>query len=440
MNHFARVGAILIIGAGLLGGVFFFLSDYYAQVKSYPIWVVFDNALGLQTGARVRMAGVDVGTVGEISLTPENRARLRLNVDKQYGIPKESKFTIASGALIGEKYVDILPGQTRETLQPDEVIEGPDQIQKPFQIEEVGGEVNKLIQDFQKVSQNLDHMLGDPALQRGIVESVVNLARTTARAEQLVLGVQGVVIRNQAQLDRTVANLAEASQELKGAMVDIRTLVSGPQVSGNVTETAVALRTASERLDAVLQDVRDVTADPEVAQNLKQTADNLNQATAYARDVGEKVNRIIGSGKPKLTINLPRPQFQSGTRFMLESAGSGSGQVRTDLTLTLPTGTTSGLRLGLYDFTESNKLIAQRIQQVDPQTAVRYGLYGSRIGVGMDYEASARWNVTADLYDPKFPRLDLRGRYYYTNDLGLVFGVDGIMRQPRAIIGVQWRK
>ncbi|MBI3945725.1 MAG: MCE family protein [Armatimonadetes bacterium] len=440
MGYVARVGIILTVAAVLLGAMFFLLEGYYAQAKSYPIWVIFDNALGVQKGAPVRMAGVDVGQVGDTALTPDNRAQVQLNIDKKYGIPKGSKFTIASGAIIGDKFIDILPARTGETIAKDAIIDGPDQVRKPVQIEDVAGQASKLIGQFQELSEHLNHVVGNPEVQRDIAQSMANLARTTARAEELILGAQGIIVRNQVQVDRMMGNLVEASSELRNAMADVRVLTTDPEVRSDVASTADSLRTASERLDAVIQDVRDVTADPDVGRNLRETAENMAQATAQARDMTERVNKLFGSGRPRITFNLPRPQFQSGTRFILESAGSGAGKVRTDLTLTIPTGKESGLRLGLYDFTESNRLIAQRIRWLDPKTAMRYGLYSGRLSVGMDYDASKRLNLTADLYDPKYPRMDLRGHYYYTSDLGLVFGVDSILRNPRAIVGLQWRK
>ena len=184
--------------------------------------------------------------------------------------------------------------------------------------------------------------------------------------------------------------------------------------------------------------MREVTSDPDVARNLE-TAQN-SETTANARDVTERMSRILGSGVPRVTVNLPRPKFQSGTRVWVETAGSGAGNIRTDLMVNVPTGATSGLRLGLYDFTEGNKLVAQRLHWLDPKTAMRYGIYGGHPGIGVDYDASTRLSLAADLYHPKFPRLDLRGRYFYSNDFGLVFGVDGVLRKPRAIVGLQWRQ
>lgn len=440
MSYVARVGIILTAAAVLLGGMFLLLEGYYTQAKSYPLWVVFDNALGVQKGAPVRMAGVDVGQVGEVELTPDNRARIRLNIKKTVAIPRGSKFSIASGAIIGDKFIDITPARSGERIAEKTVIEGPEQVKKPVQIEDVASEASRLIAQFQELATHLSHLVGNPTTQRDIARSVANLARTTAHAEELFRSAQGLVVRNQAQVDRMMRNLAAASEEMRLAMADVRALTRNPEVRSDVQATVENLRTASERLDAVLQDVRDVTADPEVARNVRESAENLAQATAQARDITERVSRLLGSGQPRVTLNLPRPQFESGTRFLLESAGSGAGKVRTDLTLTIPTGRESGLRLGFYDFTESNRLIAQRVRWLDPKTAIRYGLFSSRLSVGMDYDASQRLTLTADLYDPKYPRLDLRGRYYYTPDLGLVFGVDSILRNPRGVVGLQWRK
>ncbi|HOM80939.1 MAG TPA: MlaD family protein [Armatimonadota bacterium] len=440
MSHVGRVGLILVVGAVVFSGIFYLLSGRYAQRNSYSITVVFDNALGLQYGSKVRMAGVDIGMVADVGLTPDNRARLRLNIDKKYGIPEGSRFTIATGALIGEKFLEILPARSSRLMEPETIVQGPQQVQKPFQIEEVGTEVNKLLADLQKIAKSLDTILSNRDLQRGVVETVTNLARTTARTERLIAEAQEVVLRNQSQVDQTMANLAQASIELRAAIAEVHGVVKRPDLQENVVETAAALRTASERLDAVVQDVRDITSDPDVSRNLRESAQNLSEATAHARDVGERVSRFLGSGQPKITVNLPKPKLQSGSRFVIEAAGSGSGNTRTDVIFTLPTGQNTGLRLGLYDFTEADKIIAQRVHWVDPKTAMRYGIFGGHPGVGMDYDISRKFSMSADLYHPKYPRLDVRGRYFLTKDLGTVFGVDGILRQPRAIVGIQWRQ
>ncbi|MDH7570160.1 MAG: MlaD family protein, partial [Armatimonadota bacterium] len=216
MSYAARVGAILLVGLLLLGGVFFYLSDRFWRARSYTVTVIFDNALGLSKGAKVRMAGVDVGVVGDITLTPDNRARVPLLIEKGRQIPEGSVFTIASGALIGEKYVDIAPGASGTALKPDTVVEGP-QVKKPFQIEEVGGEVSKLIADFQGIAKNLNVVLGNPRLQRDLVQAIAHLAAATARAQEMLAGANAVVARNQSQVDRAMRNLVEASAELRTA-------------------------------------------------------------------------------------------------------------------------------------------------------------------------------------------------------------------------------
>lgn len=439
MSHFARVGVILVFGALLLGGILYLLSGRYAKMRSYSINVVFENALGLQVGAKVLMAGVDVGTVGEITLTPDQRARLQLNINKKVGIPEGSQFTISSGALIGEKFVDIRPARSSRLMPPNAVVDRPEQVKKPFQIEDIAEQINKLLSDFQQITLNLNRVLGDPMLQREMRRTLAGLSRTTARMELLVMSAQGIVNQNQVQVARTMQNMADASAELKSAMADVHSLAGQPGLKENVGQTAESLRRATDRLDAVMQDVREVTGDPEVTRNLKETAANLNEATAYARDVGERVDKMVSSGMPRVTVNLPRPHFTSGTRFQLESAATLDGDLRTDLTLTIPTDDSSGLKLGLFDFADHNRLIAQRINWLDPRLAVRYGIFAGQVGVGVDYDPNKRVNLTGDLYDPEHPQLDLRGRYYYSKKFGVVFGMDGILSHPSAIVGIQWR-
>ncbi len=76
--------------------------------------IVMDDVAGLKVGAPVWLAGVDVGVVTDILFAdPKNSNEVSIDIevdtDALKKIGPDSKITIKTRGLMGEKYVDITP-------------------------------------------------------------------------------------------------------------------------------------------------------------------------------------------------------------------------------------------------------------------------------------------------------------------------------------------
>ena len=68
MTTEAKVGIFTLVGIALLGFIVIHLSGFRAGAdKSYTIYVGFTQVMGLNPGAKVRFAGVEAGTVKELT-------------------------------------------------------------------------------------------------------------------------------------------------------------------------------------------------------------------------------------------------------------------------------------------------------------------------------------------------------------------------------------
>ncbi|MCF6807662.1 outer membrane lipid asymmetry maintenance protein MlaD [Thiotrichales bacterium 19S9-12] len=86
--------------------------------KTYTVTANFTNIGALKTNAAVRIAGVEVGNVSDISLNPTTFAAVvTFKIDKIYNkIPKNSSASIQTSGLLGESYVGISPGFSPSNL------------------------------------------------------------------------------------------------------------------------------------------------------------------------------------------------------------------------------------------------------------------------------------------------------------------------------------
>ena len=93
-----------------LGGLELFGGDYYKVHAS------FTSVSGLKSGARVEIAGVQVGKVAKISLV-EDQAKVVLALKPEVKIGSDVFASIKTQGIIGDKYVQLTPGMEEDFLK-----------------------------------------------------------------------------------------------------------------------------------------------------------------------------------------------------------------------------------------------------------------------------------------------------------------------------------
>jgi len=90
---------------------------------SYRLSASFRAADGITVGTDVRLAGVRVGSVTDLTLNTETfRADVGFTVLDDVEVPEDSTVAISSEGLLGGNFVELLPGGSLEALaEGDEV-------------------------------------------------------------------------------------------------------------------------------------------------------------------------------------------------------------------------------------------------------------------------------------------------------------------------------
>ena len=111
-----KVGIFVFIGLVILVVFILSIGGVKTWSSGYKVDFIFNFVNGVKRGAPVRFAGVDVGEVKSIKFyydSGELKTKVRLTcwVSKRVGIPLDSKIWVNTLGLLGEKYVEIMPGQ-----------------------------------------------------------------------------------------------------------------------------------------------------------------------------------------------------------------------------------------------------------------------------------------------------------------------------------------
>jgi phospholipid/cholesterol/gamma-HCH transport system substrate-binding protein len=120
----AKVGVVVLGALASLTWLTFQIGEFRFRDKGYLIEAVFTTVSGLEEDAKVRMAGVLVGSVDSIFLR-EGRAHAILRLDDGVVVREDSVVAVASIGILSERYVEITSGsQTARALPEGAVVEG----------------------------------------------------------------------------------------------------------------------------------------------------------------------------------------------------------------------------------------------------------------------------------------------------------------------------
>jgi phospholipid/cholesterol/gamma-HCH transport system substrate-binding protein len=114
------VGAFVLMSLLALVMIAFQVSNFstWKERPSYHISALFENIGGLKVRAPVKMSGVVIGRVTDVSVDPVSfKAKVSMKIDKAYNeLPIDSSASILTSGLLGDQYIGIEIGGEEEYL------------------------------------------------------------------------------------------------------------------------------------------------------------------------------------------------------------------------------------------------------------------------------------------------------------------------------------
>ena len=103
------IGAAALLAATAIGSALVRASADGSS--NYRVDAIFDSAKGIIPGELVKIAGARVGTVSDVTLTPDFKARIEMSVDGRFApFRTDAACAIKPEGLISENFVDCDPG------------------------------------------------------------------------------------------------------------------------------------------------------------------------------------------------------------------------------------------------------------------------------------------------------------------------------------------
>lgn len=214
---------------------------------------------GLVPGAKVMMAGVQVGHVEALDLDEDGRKVIvRCAIQQRYRIHEDAHFEIQQSGFLGDQYVSIVPRQNQGAVLVDgRTVEAV----APFNMLEAARSAAGLLQRLDTTAKRLDSalervdrvLLSEQSLV-ALTNSFAGLQRMSQRAEAVLGDVQGLVRSHAPAVGGTLSNLNALSLRLHGVADDVAGLVSSNRAPFN--EVMSNLAGASADVKAFAGDLR----------------------------------------------------------------------------------------------------------------------------------------------------------------------------------------
>ncbi|MGA7557583.1 MAG: MlaD family protein [Terriglobales bacterium] len=206
MSRAARLGAFIVVTLAILvAGIFIIGSKQYLFSSTYQLKAEFDNVVGLDAGADVRVGGVHSGTVSSIVLPhkPGEKVTVVMDLSKSTHeiIKQDSVATIETEGLLGNQYLAISFGSSGkadvrngDTIASEPPLEISDLLKKTSGILDSS---QQAIQNTTRATANIDSISAKIDAGQGTVGALVNDKQLYNNLEQTTTTLHDTMLQAQ---------------------------------------------------------------------------------------------------------------------------------------------------------------------------------------------------------------------------------------------------
>jgi phospholipid/cholesterol/gamma-HCH transport system substrate-binding protein len=118
------VGFVILIIAGVFFTFAYKSSGASIHDDGYSLVARFQSVDGVVEGSDVMLGGIKIGKVTKLTLDRNTfDAMMKMTIDKDVKLPKDSQANISSSGFLGGKFVAIVPGGDADDLQNNDQIQ-----------------------------------------------------------------------------------------------------------------------------------------------------------------------------------------------------------------------------------------------------------------------------------------------------------------------------
>ncbi len=376
-----KVGLFVLVALGAFALLAFNLGGFNLhRTETYTIVTIFPSAAGLKPGVGVELAGIRVGRVAQIELYDNNQARVGMEVQDGIRLPADSVAYIRTSGILGDKYVELAPGQSLEKLDSGDQITPA---KTAADISDVLEQLSDIATDIKTITQPL----AEANTGGDIKEMVASLKLTSQTVERLVLSNEGGLTESLQSFHTTMASLKEITDKINAGQGTLGQLINDDRSLNELNSTLASLRNITNKIDSGEGTIGRLVNDDETIEKIDSALSSINgyfeKESQFKVFVDYRADYLTEHDFMKSTVNV-RLQPAPDHYYLLGVTGDYFGQYQrsdyryTDASGKITTSTKEEWERGELKF---NAQIAKRYYDF----VLRGGLFESEPGVGVDY-------------------------------------------------------
>lgn len=300
-----KVGILVLISAALFVAFIVILGDFSTN-PGIIVFADFDTSADLKVGAPVKIAGVTAGKVKEVSIREEApvdnksriaiRVKLEVDTEKAKFVRSDAQAYITTLGFLGEKYVEIDPGQNSGQLVADGgIIRG----NSPVRLEIVMANIARLLEE---------------------VTGVLDRNRNTIDSTLIALNDTAI------HLNRLVYQLGPDAHTLATKAISILDQIT-PLVGNldGLVATGVATLGDGSEITRIIHNIENITA--QVNSRVNPTMNRVDAVLVSAEQLAEQYRQIGTENREKILATVEKLEStitmaEDITRFVRQGRGA----------------------------------------------------------------------------------------------------------------------
>lgn len=298
-NNNKKIAVALFIASGFvlfLVAIFVIGGKENLFTPTFQLKTEFESVSGLKTGGQVRLNGISVGKVDGVDILAANKVLVTMTIEssvKEY-IKKDSKVTIGSDGLVGNKMVEITPGSPGSPH-----VENNDMLpsEKPVEVADIMASLKESTENASGITKDLSEITAKVNNGQGTLGQLVNndtLYRsvdTTFRSFANYSGQLNTVFgKINVTVDNVTGDIETLTTQLNKISRDIGEIVRKMNSSESVVGTLLTDTSFANNIKAIMENANGTTANLETgsfsfAQNMEALKHNF-LFKGYFEDIG----------------------------------------------------------------------------------------------------------------------------------------------------------
>ena len=403
MSVEAKVGAFTVGGLMLLGGATAGLGDFhFGSSDEYTVYAGFKQVVGLMPQSDVRLSGVLVGRVTNIA-NEGTGVTVTMKIEPEVKIPKQSKVSIASNGVMGEKFINFLPkADNGEYIEDGAYLHGVDEAGMDAMFDGL----TKVMEEVETLLKMVQAIIGDDTFKKSVIDMSANMKESTENINAMTGTFKNIAADNEAIFNNMIQAMNGAVENMNQTMANVEHITANidkfagdPKTAEDLRMTLDNIAKTSKSVENMANNMNKFAGDPKVAEDLKATVHN-------ARNISERADKLLGKVEgaadkvskidvtPSVDILYSGSAHDWNTNFNLNVSSDDKSLV-----------------LGAEDIGDHTKLNLQGGKRFNANFGARAGIIAGKPGIGLDAYAGSKWKFSAEAYDPNDGKIRLKSQY-----------------------------